>query len=94
MKSDKKCISKPVSFCKYYKLNQISAYPAVSSEVCVLTRPPVHAGIVGTLAEDEHNAVVPSHGVQCAYDVENSHAAPPLPASNVYHSDTYSQQVK
>lgn len=47
-KSDKKCISEPVSFCKYYKLNQISAYPAVSSEVCVLTRPPVHAGIVGT----------------------------------------------
>jgi hypothetical protein len=45
---DKKCISEPVSFCKYYKLNQISAYPAVSSEVCVLTRPPVHAGIVGT----------------------------------------------
>jgi hypothetical protein len=48
MKSDKKCISEPASFCKYYKLNQISAYPAVSSEVCVLTRPPVHAGIVGT----------------------------------------------
>ena len=47
--SDKKCISEPVSFCKYYKLNQISAYPAVSSEVCVLTRPPdVHAGTVGT----------------------------------------------
>lgn len=95
MNSDKKCISEPVPFCKYYKLNQISAYPAVSSEVCVLTRPPdVHAGIVGTLVEDEHNAVVPSHGVQCAYDVENSHAAPPLPARNVYHSDTYSQQVE
>lgn len=49
MKSDKKCISEPVSFCKCYRLNQISAYPVVSSEVYVLTRPPDElAGIAGT----------------------------------------------
>jgi hypothetical protein len=48
MKSDKKCISEPALLYKY-KLNQISAYLAVSSEVCVLTRlPDVHADIVGT----------------------------------------------
>jgi hypothetical protein len=60
----------------------------------VLTRlPDVHADIVGTWAGNEHNAVVPSRGVHCAYDVENSHVAPHLPASNVNHSDAYSQQV-
>ena len=51
----------------------------------MLTRPPdVHAGIVGTSVENEHSAEVPSHVVHCAYDVGNSHAAPPLPASNTY----------
>ena len=38
----------------------------------MLTRPPdAHADIAGTQAEDERNAVVPSHVVCCAYDVEN-----------------------